>query len=94
MSEKSYTHTTVVGVAGISGLLIVHRRIDNLKELSEEVFLRVRARSIYDNSVQVVQLSVTEACLCKRGVSSKGLWSSRFCLHRLCGLFRATDTHV
>lgn len=62
MGKEGDRDAAIVWITRISGLFVVHRRIDYLEELAEEIFLGMRARCVYHNSVQVVELCVAETC--------------------------------
>ena len=64
VGKEGYRDTSIVGVASVTGLLIVHGRVHDFEELAEEVFLRVRARSIDHDTIQVVELGIAKASLC------------------------------
>ena len=77
MSKKCHRDAAIVWITGITRLLVVHRRVHNLEQLTEEILLWVRARCINHYAIQVVKLGIAQACFCKWRVGLKCLSSIR-----------------
>ena len=53
----------------------MHRWVHDLEQLAEEVLLWVGARRVNHYTVQIVQLGIAQACLCKWRVGLESLSS-------------------
>ena len=73
MSEESHRDAAIVGICPIPWMLVVHRWVHDLEQLSVKVLLRVRCRRINHDSVEIVQLSVAQTCLSKGRIGTESL---------------------
>ena len=63
MGEKRNRDTAIIGIAHVTWLLVMHGRIHDLQELSVEIFLRMRARGVNHDSIQIIEVGIAETCL-------------------------------
>ena len=79
MCKEGNRDAAIVWITDVSWVLVVHRGIHDLEKLSIEIFLWVWARGIYHNSVEVVQVSVSQASLSKGRIRAESLRRGGFC---------------